>query len=360
MPCRIPMELRLREQGERMTLRSRQGRRAAESERRFESVLQLPWAFAMRLLELPMRGVQRVIGQGRMPWVFVMPNLLIFGTFVIVPLFINFYYSITGGTDLFPANRPFVGTEQYDLLLDCEDYLDPFSCRQDRFWRGMYNTAFFVTFQVAGMVGISLITALVLNRRIPGRAFFRSVFFYPVLLSPVVVALIWKWILQREGLLNAFISDWIGNKTLWLVEPGWAMFWVISVSTWAHMGFYTLILLAGLQSIPGDLYEAAEMDGTSRWRTFWRITMPLLWPTMLVVLVLALIKSVQTFDEVFVLTGGGPGTATQLIVQYIYETGFATQIQNFGLAAAASIVLGVVLLVLTLIQMKIGSGKGKW
>ncbi|MCG8511986.1 MAG: sugar ABC transporter permease [Rhodospirillales bacterium] len=329
-------------------------------EGRVESVLQLPWIWAMRALEIPMRGIQRLIGQRRMPWIFVLPNLLIFGTFVIVPLFINFHYSVTGGTDLFPTNRPFVGTDQYDMLLECENHLDPFSCREDRFWRGMYNTAFFVTFQVGFMVAISLITALVLNRKIFARAFFRSVFFYPVLLSPVVVALIWKWILQREGLLNAAMTGMGGDKTLWLVEPGWAMFWAICGSTWAHMGFYTLILLAGLQSIPKDLYEAAEMDGTSQMRTFWRITMPLLWPTMLVVLILALIKSVQTFDEIFVLTGGGPGTATQLIVQYIYETGFASQVQNFGLAAASSIILGVVLLVLTLIQMRVGSRKGDW
>jgi len=338
----------------------KQSTRDEDREGRAETLLQIPWKLAMRALEVPMRGVQRVVGQNRMPYVFVLPNLFIFGTFVVIPLFINFHYSLTGGTELFPENRPFVGADQYAYLLDCKDYLNPSSCREDHFWRGIYNTIFFVTFQVAAMVGLSLLTAIILNRRIVARGFFRSVFFYPVLLSPVVVALIWKWILQREGALNALITAFGGNQTLFLAEPQWAMFWAIFVSTWAHMGFYTLILLAGLQSIPRDLYEAAEMDGTSHMRTFWRITMPLLWPTMLVVLVLALIKSVQTFDEVFVLTGGGPGTATQLIVHYIYETGFATQVHNFGLAAAASIMLGSVLLVLTLIQMWLGSGKDKW
>ena len=129
------------------------------------------------------------------------------------------------------------------------------------------------------------------------------------------------------------------------------MFWAIFVSIWAHMGFYTLILLAGLQAIPADLYEAAEMDATPRWRVFWRITLPLLWPNLIVVIVLALIRGVQTFDEVFVLTGGGPGTATLMVVQYIYETAFSNQVQNFGLAAAASVVLGVVLFTLTLAQL---------
>ncbi len=123
------------------------------------------------------------------------------------------------------------------------------------------------------------------------------------------------------------------------------------MSIWAHVGFYTLILLAGLQAIPKDLYEAAQMDGTSRQRVFWRITLPLLMPNLIVVLVLALIKAVQIFDEAFVLTHGGPGTSTMYLVQYIYETGFASELRNPGLAAAASILMGAVLVVLTLAQM---------
>ncbi len=203
-------------------------------------------------------------------------------------------------------------------------------------------------FQVAFLVIFSLITALILNRKIRARGFFRAVFFFPVLLSPVVVALIWKWILLRDGLLNAFLVSIGLEKILFFVSPQWAMFWAIFVSIWAHMGFYTLILLAGLQAISPDLYEAAEMDGTRPERMFWRITLPLLWPNMLVVIVLALIRGVQIFDEVFALTGGGPGTATQFIVQYIYTTGFASQVQNFGLAAAASMILGILLFILTM------------
>jgi len=229
--------------------------------------------------------------------------------------------------------------------------VDPSSCREDHFWRGVSNTLRFTFFQVVAMVGLSLLTAIVLNMKIRGRGFFRAVYFFPVLLSPVVVALIWKWILQRDGLLNAGIMALDGDKILFLSEPGWAMFWAIFVSVWAHMGFYTLILLAGLQAIPSDIYEAAEMDATPRWRVFWRLTLPLLWPNLIVVIVLALIRAVQTFDEVFVLTGGGPGTSTLMVVQYIYETAFSNQVQNFGLAAAASVVLGIVLFALTLTQL---------
>lgn len=320
---------------------------------RVKDILLMPLRWILGALDSPFRLIQRAVGVGRMPYVFLLPNLLFFGTFVILPLFLNFAYSLTGGTNLYLGDRIYTGTEQYDFLFDCANYADPASCREDRFWKGITNTAVFTFFQVGLLVVFSLITALILNRRIPARGFFRAVFFFPVLLSPVVVALIWKWILLRDGLLNAGLI-WLGfDRILFFVSPDWAMFWAIFVSIWAHMGFYTLILLAGLQAIPPDLYEAAEMDGTSAERVFWRITLPLLWPNMLVVIVLALIRGVQVFDEVYVLTGGGPGTATQFIVQYIYNTGFTNQLQNFGLAAAASVVLGVVLFGLTVIQLAV-------
>lgn len=313
--------------------------------------LTAPIRWLFEALDVPFKWLQRLGGIGAMPYWFLVPNLLFFGGFVIIPLFINFAYSLTGGTDLFLADRVPTGTEQYAFLFDCGHYADPTTCREDRFWKGIYNTMTFIVFQVTFLVLFSLITALILNRKIRARGFFRAVFFFPVLLSPVVVALIWKWILLRDGLLNAALVSLGFEKILFFVSPEWSMFWAIFVSIWAHMGFYTLILLAGLQAIPPDLYEAAEMDGTSRERVFWRITLPLLWPNMLVVIVLALIKGVQVFDEVYVLTGGGPGTATQFIVQYIYNTGFTNQVQNFGLAAAASVVLGVVLFALTMMQL---------
>ncbi|WP_421853334.1 carbohydrate ABC transporter permease [Oricola sp.] len=316
-------------------------------------VVAWPAELTFRLLDYPLTVLQRLFGIKAMPYVFLLPNIAFFGIFVVLPLFINFAFSFTGGTQLFLTDRVYTGTEQYGFLLDCGSYLDPVTCREDRFWKGIYNTAVFVFFQVFFLVLFSLITALILNRKIRARGFFRAVFFFPVLLSPVVVALIWKWILLRDGILNAALVSLGFDKILFFVSPEWSMFWAIFVSIWAHMGFYTLILLAGLQAIPPDLYEAAEMDGTSTERVFWRITLPLLWPNMLVVIVLALIRGVQIFDEVFVLTGGGPGTATQFIVQYIYTTGFTEQVQNFGLAAAASVVLGVVLFVLTLTQLAV-------
>jgi alpha-1,4-digalacturonate transport system permease protein len=309
------------------------------------------YAGAFNLFERPMLGLQKRLGVQRLAWVFLLPNLLIFGLFTFVPIFLNFAYAVTGGDQILLWERPYVGAENFASLLDCGSYLDPNSCRRDLFWRAVHNTGWFVVLQVGFMVLFALITALILNRDIPLRGFFRSVFFYPVLLSPVVVALIWKWILQRNGILNAGL-DGLGFGTVnWLVEANWAFFWVVFISIWAHMGFYVLILLAGLQAIPADVYEAAEMDGTPKWRVFSRITLPLLMPTMVVVIVLSLIRAVQAFDEIYVLTGGGPGSATTLLLQYIYDTGFATRPRLFGLAAAASILMAVVLFTLTLIQL---------
>lgn len=317
-------------------------------------ILRALMSFVMGVIDLALEPVQQVIGVKRMAYIFLLPNMLIFGIFVLTPMLMNFYYSMTGGVELFLRDREFVGLENFRVLFDCQDFTQPDTCSEDLFWRAIYNTAVFVFFQVGGMVLFAMVTALILNRNIKGRGFFRSVFFYPVLLSPVVVALIWKWMLQREGVLNAIITGLGGEKILFLLDPRWAIFWVIFVSIWAQMGFHTLILLAGLQSIPPELYEAGSIDGTGRWQSFRHITLPLWMPTLFVVLVLSLIRSVQVFDQVFVLTGGGPGTATQYIVQYIYDTAFANQIARRGLASAASLVMGGILLVLTLVQLRLG------
>lgn len=317
----------------------------------------LIWApvnLVMSIVDWPLRRWQKHTGINGMAAFFLLPNMAIFGVFVLLPLFINVAYSMTGGNALFLSDRVFVGTLQYDKLLSCQNFADPNSCVADGFWIAVRNTFFFVIFQVGALIAVSLITALILNRHIVGRSFWRAVFFFPVLLSPVVVGLIWRWILQRQGLLNSILLAVGIEPTNWLVDRFWAFVAAVSVSVWAHMGFFTLILLAGLQAIPRDLYEAAEMDGTRPGRVFWRITLPLLMPNLLVVLVLALIRAVQIFDEAYVLTGGGPGTSTMFLTQYIYETGFASILRNPGLASAASILMGSVLVALTLAQLLVG------
>src|SRR5215831_15724604 len=237
------------------------------------SLLNIPVQFGYRMFTAVANGVdvliatplQKILGSSnRMGYFFVLPNMLVFSIFVLFPVLLNIYFSLTGGVQLYPKDRPFVGLQNFQSLLTCANFLDPNSCTEDRFWRGIYNTFWFVVLEVGGMVLISLLTALVLNRKIVARGFFRSVYFYPVLLSPVVVALIWKWMLQREGLLNSIIVALGGQQVMFLLESSWAQFWVIAISIWAQMGFFMLILLAGLQAIPSELYEAGSIDGTGR------------------------------------------------------------------------------------------------
>ena len=316
----------------------------------WEQMINAISGFFIWLFDVIFGTLQKWIGLNRMAYVFVLPNLLIFGIFILFPMLLNFVYAFTGGTDFFPGQRPWVGTTNFETLLTCESFLDPNTCREDLFWRAIFNTGGYVIFQVSLMVLASLVTAVALNGKIKARGFFRSVFFYPVLLSPIVVALIWKWILQENGLFNGIIIALGGDKVPFLVDAQWARFWVIIISVWAYMGFYTLILLAGLQAIPADLYEAASIDGANGLNAFFKITLPLLMPSMVVVLVLSLIRAVQIFDVVFAFTGGGPGTATMYLVQYIYSKGFASPSKQFGLAAAASLLMAGVLIILTLVQ----------
>ncbi len=367
------------------------------------------------MLDGPFRALQRHIGAHRMAYVFLLPNILVFGLFSFWPMLLNFYIAFTGGQSVILSDRPFVGLDNFRELLNCPSYLDPKTCPVAgfSFWTGVWNTLFFAVVQVPVMIVTALITALILNREIRARGFWRAIYFYPVMLSPVVIAVTWDWVLKRRGILNALLENvvdgWnafagttlfpfflftvlaialsqllarfsrplaigaalaIAPLVAWLVphevwslptyrpvnwlidaRSGWPTFWVIFVYTWGHLGFYMLILLAGLQAIPKDLYEAAEMDGTSRSRQFWRITLPLLAPTMIVVLVLSLIRAFQVFDEVYVLTGGGPGQATKMIVQHIYESAFIGDAKRYGIAAASSVLVAGVLLILTLAQL---------
>jgi alpha-1,4-digalacturonate transport system permease protein len=170
----------------------------------------------------PLRMLQKLGGQNAMAAFFLAPNMAVFGIFVLFPLVVNFIYSMTGGTALFLPDRVFVGAGQYQRLLTCKNYLDSNSCTEDLFWTAVWNTMLFVVLQVALITLVALITALVLNRDLKARAFWRAVFFFPVLLSPVVVGLIWRWILQREGLLNLFMFEAGLDPVDWLVERNWA------------------------------------------------------------------------------------------------------------------------------------------
>ena len=275
------------------------------------------------------------------PYFFLMPNVAIFVIFIIAPAAYNFFLSLYRTSPFRPP--VFVGPENFLYLLR-ED---------DLFWRAMRNILVFVVGDVTLITGLSVLVGVLLNQDVRYRGFFRSAFFYPVLLSPVVVALVWQWILNNQfGVLNAVLQGLGLARQPWLLRGDWAMFWAIFVHVWATLGFFALIVLAGLQAIPAALYEAVRIDGAGRWGAFRHVTLPLLMPTLMVVLILGLIRSFEVFDHIYVLTGGGPGTATLLIVQFIYRAAF--QLDQFGLAAAASLVLFVVIFTLTVAQYLFG------
>ncbi|MGN9841959.1 carbohydrate ABC transporter permease [Nonomuraea sp. H19] len=278
------------------------------------------------------------------PYLFVLPNMLIFGLFVVYPAINNFnisLYDSRNGRDF-----TYVGGANYQELFSSE-----------AFWDAARATAVFAACFVVLTTVLSVALALLLNRRIKGRAVFRTVFFLPVVLSPVVVGLIWSWIFDRgNGLLNTVLGRIGLGQPGWLIDGGLAMIVVIFVGLWMHIGFYILIILAGLQGIDPTYYEAARMDGATNWQQLRSITLPLLRPTTMVVVILSLIAGFQAFDYIWTLTGGGPIGATTLMVQYIYENAFQSPIR-YGLAAAASVVLFVTVFALTLLNFLYGRRK---
>lgn len=318
------------------------------------------WAKIMGALGWPLELTQRVAGATGLPYAFLLPNFLVFGLFTFAPLFINVGFSVTEGQTILFDERPYTGADNLRRLLGETNIDTGIENREDdKFLKAVADTLKFVVFQVPIMILFALCTALALNREIVGRGFWRSVFFYPVMLSPVVVAFLWALILKRQGVLSLTLIEWgwINEPIQWLQDPAWTMFWSVFVFTWAHLGFYMLILLAGLQAIPKDLYEAAEMDGTKPWRQLTRITLPLLGPTLLVVTVLSLIKAFQAFEELYALN-----VRWISVVAYIFETsGLRGQptTHGLGIAAAASLLVAFGLVILSLIQIWLSNKASK-
>lgn len=211
------------------------------------------------------------------------------------------------------------------------------------------NTLTFILGYLPAVVLIALGLALLLNRRIRGRVVFRAIYFVPVVTSWVAVSLIWKWLLNPQyGLVN-FALGAIGIKGPgWLFDPAWAMTGVILTSVWKDIGFVTVIYLAGLQDIPEPLYEAAALDGATPWQQFWSITFPMLAPTTFFVTTISLISSFQVFDQVWIMTQGGPAGATSVMVELIYKNAFSYY--KMGYASAISWVLFALIFAVTIAQ----------
>jgi alpha-1,4-digalacturonate transport system permease protein len=283
----------------------------------------------------------QLTGRRLAPYLFIFPNMLVFGLFTIWPAINGFRISLYDSSN----GRTFeaVGLDNYRRIVD-----DP------RFSDVVRNTLTFVVAYVVVVTVLSILLALLLDAQVRGRGPLRAAYFLPVVISPVVVGLVWSWMFtRRTGIVNSVLESAGLGRPRWLLDKRLAMIVVIGAAVWTHVGFYAMILLAGLKGIPTHLYEAARIDGASTVQRIRRITLPLLRPTTMVVIVLATIAGFQAFDFVYTLTGGGPVGGTTLIVQYIYERAFRSPIQ-YGLASAAGVMFFGVVFLATLFNYVIG------
>jgi multiple sugar transport system permease protein len=270
---------------------------------------------------------------------FLLPDLLGLLVFVLFPIGYAFYISLNSWNALSPMR--WVGLNNYTRLLS--DW---------QFWESLKITAIYTAAYVPILFVVSLGLALLVNQRLPAMNFFRTLFFVPVVLSLVVSSLMWKYIFdERAGLLN-YLLGFIGiEPQSWLGSVELALPAIIVVSVWIQMGYFMVIFIAGLQDIPRIYYDAAKIDGANALQSFWHISLPLLKPTSLFVVVISLIGSFQVFDQIWVMTQGGPAGATRVTVVYIYQQAF--QFLNLGYGSALAFALFLVILIVSLVQFRL-------
>jgi multiple sugar transport system permease protein len=271
--------------------------------------------------------------------VFLAPSAVPLVLFTFVPMVTSLWVSFHQWNLLTPMR--WVGLSNYTTLLR-----DP--ATRSALFHTLYYILGYLPLVYLGGLGL----AVALNRRLLGRSLFRSLYFVPVVTSWVVVALTWQWLLNpANGLVNHFLGLVGITGPGWWASTTWSVPSVILASAWKDLGFVMVILLAGLQAVPQELLEAAQVDGASGWQRFWRVTFPLLSPATYFVIVISLINGFQVFDQVYVMTGGGPDNSSQTLVLDIYNMTF--RYQQVGLASALSWLLFVLVLAVTLVQARL-------
>jgi multiple sugar transport system permease protein len=274
---------------------------------------------------------------------FIAPTTILFTIFYFIPLVetvLNGFYQF----NIMSPTKKFVGLQNYETII-----------RNGDFQTAIWHTVVYTFFTVLLSTAFSLVVAVLLNQRIRGKTIYRTIYFLPVIAPSIATSIVFSDIFANDnsGVANQILTRLHLHPVAWLGDAHYAMATVIIYSVWSLIGYNMVIYLAGLQNIPESYYEAARLDGASSWGLFRRITLPLLAPTTLFVVVVGVISAFQVFNQVYIMTQGGPLNATTVIVYYIYQEAF----QNFqgGTASAMSVILFVILLILSVFQVKLFS-----
>jgi ABC-type sugar transport system permease subunit len=286
----------------------------------------------------PRSAFVRKLRGSQAAYVLLSPYLILFVVVLAYPLLYSLWLSLFDAT----LNRAptFVGAGNFIAL-----FTDP------EFHTALRNTFYFAFFAVLGETTLPLLMALAMNERLPFRTVFRTAFFLPVVTSWVVVSLIWSMLFAQQGLMNTIVQALGFAPQPFFSNGGQAMWIIIALSIWKNLGYYMVIYLAALQGVPQDLYEAAAVDGATRWRQLWHIAVPALRPVIYFVLTISIITSMQLFTQPFIMTNGGPLNATLSIVQLLYRHAFVQL--EFGYGSAIATVLLVLLVALALINKRV-------
>lgn len=273
-----------------------------------------------------------------MPYLFLIPAGIILILFFFLPFIDTFLLSFKNfRTDIY--NPQWIGLNNYTELMN-----------SPVFWHTMKNTFIFMIIAVPILVVLSLIIAIAVNQKLRGVNLYKIMIYIPVIVSLVVAGIAWKWLYASDGILNYFLSLFHISKVGWLTNPNVALYSVIAVTVWKGLGYYMLIYVAALTSVPKELYEAADIDGASTIKKHLTVTVPHLMPTIALVSIISSISAMKVFVEIYVMTQGGPMDASKTIVYYIYQRAFENL--DLGYASAAGVVLLIITLVLSMINMK--------
>jgi multiple sugar transport system permease protein len=280
------------------------------------------------------------------PYLFLLPYLIIFGAFALLPIVLGVWLSLHQWDFQLP-NKPFVGLDNYKELFSSDSLVF------GDWWESVRATAIFTAASVPLLVVVPLGMALLLNRSFPGRTFFRALYFAPYVLGVAVIGLLWRFLLDANlGFVNYVLGlVGLGGDTPWVTATPWAWVSLVGVTVWWTCGFNAVIYLAGLQDIPGELYEAATMDGATSWDRFRNVTLPGLRPVLLFVVTTTILASANMFGQSYLITQGAPGNETRTVVSYVVERGLGQN--DAGRAAAMSIALTLMLIVVSVANFRI-------